>query len=76
MGGEEQTVSAFELLMNFAYLLKTKNFFGDTFSPHPPTPCSPQIRIESVWDGKFNRPNLRGEGEPLCNLARTNLTML
>ena len=32
-------------------------------SAAPPTPFSPQIRIELEKVAKFNRPNLRGEGE-------------
>ena len=34
--------------------------------PSPPDPLSPQIRIEFDRNGKFTRPNLRGEGELVC----------
>ncbi len=35
----------------------------ESFAPHPPTPCSPEIRIELDPDGNLARPNFWGEGE-------------
>ena len=35
-------------------------------SPPPPTPYSPQIRIELDESEQLVSPNLRGEGEPVC----------
>ncbi len=35
----------------------------NSFAPHPPTPCSPEIRIELDPDGNLARPNFWGKGE-------------
>ena len=68
MGGEEQKLF---LAANFVCLLCCRSqqpaiVLGQRFSPHPPTPYSPQIRVERDGSGKVDHPNLRGEGEPEC----------
>ena len=36
------------------------------FSPHPPDPLLPTNSVSVVWNWQVARPNLRGEGEPVC----------